>query len=227
MLLSKRMQMVVDLLPTGLRVADIGCDHGFVSIYLIEQNKAKKVIAMDINEGPLLRAKEHIIDCGLEEKIELRQSDGFEKIHDDEIDLAVIAGMGGRLMLRMIQEKLPMIKKMRGLVLQPQSDLELVRNTVNSWGFVFEKENMVLDEGKYYPAFFVSYVNENQKKLAEVEANFGPLLLKEKNPVLLSFLKKEEEKFLEIYKRIKEAGSNHDSVSNYMKLINQALCYFQ
>lgn len=227
MILSKRMQMVADLLPEGLRVADIGCDHGFVSIYLIQEEKAKKVIAMDINEGPLLRAKEHIWENGLENQIETRLSDGFEKIEDGEIDLAVIAGMGGRLVLKMIEEKLSMIQTMRALVLQPQSDLALVRHRLNEWGFVFEEENMVLEEGKYYPAFRVSYSGENKKSLLEEEASFGPLLLKEKNPVLLSYLEKEKEKFLEISMRMKELGSTDDSVSLQMKQINQALCYFK
>ena len=74
MILSKRMQMVVDLLPKHCKVADVGCDHGFVSIYLCENEISTGVIAMDVNEGPLKRAREHILEHHLQDKIEIRQN---------------------------------------------------------------------------------------------------------------------------------------------------------
>ena len=77
--LSRRMQMVADMVSKGNVLADIGCDHGFVSIYLLENGICPKVIAMDVNEGPLLRAKEHIEERGLSSYIDVRLSDGMEK----------------------------------------------------------------------------------------------------------------------------------------------------
>ena len=74
--LSERLQMVADQMLSGGVVADIGCDHGFTSIYLVSSGKAQGAIAMDVNEGPLQRAARHIKECGLEKQIALRLSDG-------------------------------------------------------------------------------------------------------------------------------------------------------
>ena len=76
MKLSKRLQMNVSLVPQGARVADIGCDHGYAAIWLIQNQVAEKMVAMDINEGPIARAKEHIRREGLEKQIECRRSNG-------------------------------------------------------------------------------------------------------------------------------------------------------
>ena len=77
--LSKRLQAVADLVTEGASVADIGTDHGYIPIYLIEHNIAGKVIALDINRGPLERARMHVVGHGLKGKIETRLSDGLEK----------------------------------------------------------------------------------------------------------------------------------------------------
>ena len=78
--LSNRLQAVADLLDCHEAIADIGCDHGFVSIYLIESKKASKVLAMDVNKGPLERAKEHVEEKRLSTYIETRLSDGAKAL---------------------------------------------------------------------------------------------------------------------------------------------------
>ena len=78
--LSDRMQAIVNLVTPGRTVADVGCDHGFISIYLIEQEIAPRVIAMDVNDGPLLRAKEHVEEKGLENKITIKKTATINRI---------------------------------------------------------------------------------------------------------------------------------------------------
>ena len=73
--LSKRLQAVANLVSVGLTVADVGTDHGYIPIYLLETGKCTKAFALDVNRGPLLRAKEHIAEHGLEKLIETRLSD--------------------------------------------------------------------------------------------------------------------------------------------------------
>ena len=100
--LSKRLLAVASLVTPGSIVADIGTDHAYIPLYLIQEKKALGAIAMDVNEGPLLRAEEHVRDAGLAEQIRLRRSDGLEQLSSGECDCAVIAGMGGGLMIRIL-----------------------------------------------------------------------------------------------------------------------------
>ena len=100
--LSKRLYAVAGLVTEGASVADIGTDHGYVPIYLVINNIASKVIAMDINRGPLERARMHIIGHGLKGKIETRLSDGLKEIEPFEVEGMIAAGMGGGLVIKIL-----------------------------------------------------------------------------------------------------------------------------
>ena len=122
--LSKRLRTVAGMVTKGNRVCDVGCDHGFVSIYLVQQGISPKVLAMDLREGPLRAAKEHVAAYGLEEQIETRLSDGLHNYEAGEADTLICAGMGGGLMTRILQAEREKTASFRELVLQPQSEIE-------------------------------------------------------------------------------------------------------
>ena len=92
--LSKRMKNNACLVDQGSMAADIGCDHGYVSIFLVQERKCKKVIAMDIGKGPLSQAQKNIEAAGLQDKIQCRLSNGMEKLTPGEVDTVLVAGMG-------------------------------------------------------------------------------------------------------------------------------------
>ena len=100
--ISRRLKTVAGLVGLDMVLADVGCDHGYIPIYLMQKRQIPKAIAMDVNEGPLLRAKEHIQEWGLEEYIETRLSDGVKALQPGEVQSIVIAGMGGRLILKIL-----------------------------------------------------------------------------------------------------------------------------
>ena len=102
--LSTRLKAVADFVTAGYKLADIGTDHAYIPIALMEQNLIPGAIAMDINEGPLQRAGEHIAENRMEKKIEIRLSNGFSALKKGEAESAVIAGMGGGLMIRILTE---------------------------------------------------------------------------------------------------------------------------
>lgn len=153
--LSKRMQMLVDMVPKGTRLADIGCDHGFVSIHLVEQGICPNVIAADLREGPLAQAREHVQEAGLVDRIDLRISDGLTAIRDGEVDGFLAAGMGGRVIRHMIESDLVKVRAMAYMILQPQSEIAELRAFLRENDFQIMNESMVCEDGKYYPAMLI------------------------------------------------------------------------
>lgn len=187
--LSKRLQAVADLVSEGQVVADVGTDHGYIPIYLLETKKCKKAIAMDINKGPLLRAKEHIAEHGLEQNIEVKLSDGVKALSVGECDCVVVAGMGGALAVKIMEEGREVFKSLREFVLQPQSELAKVRQYLWENGYCVIAEDMVLEDGKFYPMMKVK--NGSSNPYTQLELRYGRELLMQKHPILKIFLEKE------------------------------------
>ena len=147
--LGIRLQTLVDMVKSGQRVADIGCDHAYVSIALAK-DKDCGVIAADIKDGPLEIAKENIKAAGMEEKIETRLSDGLTEFKKGEVDAIVIAGMGGHLIVDILKAGEDRLRPGMQLVLSPQSDLRLVRYELRKMNCFIEKEACLSEGGKWY-----------------------------------------------------------------------------
>ena len=148
--LSKRMQSVADMIQPCDAVGDIGCDHAFVSIYLIEQHRTKRVIASDVRRGPITIAKRNIEAMNLADQIEIRMGDGLDTIVPGEVNAVVLAGMGGMLMIDILERGEEVVTRCDQLVLQPQSDIEKVRRYLAEKGYHLADEQMLIDAGKYY-----------------------------------------------------------------------------
>ena len=205
MQLSKRMKAVADLAGMGECLADVGTDHGYIPIYLLEEGRFQRGIAMDVHEGPLLRARENIQSHGLSDRISCRLGDGLERLGKGEADTVVIAGMGGSLIIRILTEGEEVLKEVSRLVLQPQSEIAKVRDFLQEQGYQIEKEHMVLDEGKYYQAMRVGH--GRMEKLLPEEAKYGSFLLKENDSCLKEYLNREEQKFREILESLQDGGN--------------------
>lgn len=209
-LLSQRLQMLTKMVTPGSRVADIGCDHGFLSIYLVQEGISPAVIAMDVRKGPLSAAREHIDAQGLGAYIETRLSDGLKKLRPGEADTVVCAGMGGRLMERILKESWEKTVQLRELILQPQSELKECREFLRKSGFRITGEDMVREDGKYYfamravlgsreldsepdmpKAFPMDGMNDHAV-CVRVCDKFGEGLLLQKHPLLEEYLYKQQ-----------------------------------
>lgn len=226
-ILTKRLQAVADLVTKGLSVADIGCDHGYVSIYLVQSNRSPKVIAMDVNEGPLVHARSNISFKGLKNQIEVRLSDGAKKLDVGEVDCMVVAGMGGRLMWKIITDSMEKVRKMKELVLQPQSDIPAFRKNLREHGFQVIKEDMILEDGKYYPMMCVSVLPNDQaieeKPMQELFDTYGELLLTGKNETLHQFLLFEKEHYESIMEKLPTNSTRVKEVEKILDLNQKAL----
>lgn len=193
MQLTKRLQAVADLVSQGNRVADVGCDHAYISIYLSKYEISPHIIAMDVNQGPIDRAKENIIKYGYKDRIETRKSNGLERLEPGETDTILIAGMGGALTIQILTARMEVLRSVRELVLQPQSEIYKVRQMLKEQDFLILEENMVEEDGKYYvmmravPRGLVKNVSAYELSTEE-QYQYGRLLLEKKHPVLQKFL---------------------------------------
>lgn len=228
MKLSKRLQMNVSLVPQGARVADIGCDHGYAAIWLVETGTALRMIAMDINQGPLERAREHIRQNGLEEKIECRKSNGMEKLLPGEADTLMIAGMGGPLMLEILKAYPEVLAKVNTLVLQPQSEIGMVRDAMGELGFEIVREKACKEEGKFYFSMLaLRRENFSEPRLYNVPGtNYSTYLIEQGDKTMLAFLEQEEKVYRAIYDQLQSknmAGARKQEVKERCRLLGQLI----
>lgn len=196
MKLSKRLQTIADFVKKGAVVADIGTDHAHIPIYLIKNNIISKAYACDINAGPLEKAKENINYYGVK-NIELRLSNGLEKLKTDEADTFIIAGMGGELIIDILDRGQGFFDKKNTFILSPHTKIEEVRNYLLRKGLKILKEDMCIDEGKFYTVMEAVYTGKTFS-YTKGELLFGKYLIDNKNPVLFEYLKKERQKYLNI-----------------------------
>ena len=207
MMLSKRLQTVADMISPSAIYADIGCDHGYLPIYLVSTNKADRAIAMDLRKGPLDRAREHVREYGLEDKIELRLSDGADALSvKDSVDTITVTGMGGRLLLRIIERGDTVFRAARDIFVSPQSDIPLVRRKLSEEGYTIVDETMVEDAGKYYVILHLKPATSGSltQELTKLELMYGACIHTKKDPVLYEFLKKEQKQTRKICSSLKD-----------------------
>ena len=225
MQLSKRLLAVAGMVTSGNCLADVGTDHGYIPIYLIEQGRIAGAIAMDIHSGPLKRADENIKHYHLEERIQTRLSDGLSALHRNEADSVVMAGMGGGLIMKIISEGREILETVREFTLQPQSEIDLVRKFLQREGYCIAAENMILEDGKFYPMMRV--VHGAMKLNREIEFKYGPMLLREKNGCLKEFLAKEYFTYQQIRSKLlnnknEKAMKRLKEIEHELKLIREA-----
>ena len=193
------------MITPGLTVADIGCDHAYLPIYLVREGISPRVIACDINTGPVERAQENIEDVELTGRIEVRQGDGLSAVSRGEAESVVLAGMGGNLMIRILTEGADVLALVREIILEPQSEVGRVRHFLQDFGWRIISEDMVSEDGKFYPIIKAVPGTMNWDK--EIYFRYGKILLREENPVLHEFLLLEKNYCSQL---LKELSVNED-----------------
>ncbi len=230
-LLSKRLRMNASLVTEGYRLADVGTDHGYIPIALVQEGKIPSALAMDVNPGPLGRAEQHIKEYQLDSVIHTRLSDGVKQLQPAEADSVLIAGMGGALIIKILEEGKEVLKTVKELILQPQSEIDKVRRYLVQAGYVIVKEDMVFEDGKYYPVMKAE-LGEMQYE-QEIFYQFGKLLLEQEHPVLLQYLKFKCLQNQGIIERMQELGDMTErrsariqELKQEQQLIGDAFEYF-
>jgi len=233
--LSARMEAVAALCEKGGCGADVGCDHGYVSIYLVQNGIFDSMLAMDLRKGPLSAARQHIEEEGLGGKIECRLSDGLSQYRAGEADALICAGMGGELMRRILSEGASKMESLRQLILQPQSEVRQLREYLRDNGYRIAAEDMIFEEGKYYPMFrAVPGKWEEDAEDGELFLEYGRQTLTDRNPVLKRYLEHRIVNENAVREQLEEAAkAGSEKAAERLKLqyreiglLNRALSYY-
>lgn len=194
--ISKRLCTVASYVRNGAVVADIGTDHAYLPIYLALENKIKKAIASDINEGPISKARDNIHKYGLEDVIDTCVADGLDGIEKYTPTDIMICGMGGELIAQIVEKSAYAKKHGVRLVLQPMTSVKELREYLQN-GFFTIAENVVYEDEKLYQIICVEYDGiKREYSNAELELgiknieNGGEMF----NMLLLSLIAKKEKK---------------------------------
>lgn len=226
MILSKRLTTIASLVPAGSRVADVGTDHGYTPIYLVRNGIAVSAIAMDVRSGPLSRAAEHVQEYGLEDKIELRLSDGLQALRAGEADTVIISGLGGPLMIDILTRGQQVAQTVDTFVLSPQSDIPGVRVYLREHGYRIDREVFLKDEGKYYTVMVVTHGVSRPGRY--IDDLFGKELLDRADPVLREYLEKEAARYRQLIPGLESAAREEtrqrgQQMKEELALVEQAL----
>lgn len=228
--ISRRLKAVAGFVGKDRMLADVGCDHGYIPIYLLQKKQIKGAIAMDVNKGPLVGAQEHIREWGLENYIETRLSDGVQALCPGEVQSVVIAGMGGPLMEKILLEGTEVLQSVEELILQPQSEIGHFRRFLAEQGYCIEAEDMVEEDGKYYPMMKV--VHGRMQYASEAEYLYGRELLRAGHPVLKEFLDREQANGEKLWERLKDSGTDSarkriKELEKEIRIREEALAYYE
>ena len=226
--ISERLATVASLIPKGAHLVDVGTDHGYVPIWLLQKQHIVSAIAMDVNKGPLARARENRDKYGFTDVMDLRLSNGLEKLKPGEGDSVLIAGMGGPLMIRIIEEGRKNASSIQTWVLQPQSEIPSVRRYLHEHDFKIIEEIMLKDDGKYYMA--MKAVPGQEESWSELEYLFGKTLLLNQHPVLKEFIEKEMRLYENIVQQLirseQKESERYREVVQYLNNLKQAITYY-
>ena len=181
MYLKNRLKMIADMIPIGSKVCDIGTDHAYLPIYLIKKDICRKVIACDLTIGPVEVAKKNVEQHKLESNIEVRLGNGLEPLLLDEVDVIVIAGMGGILIKEILMHNIDKTFKAKRIILQPMKDAEKLRKYLYLNGFDILDEGIAVEGEKIYNVISAIWDRKSYKSCRNLLPNWSKAYRKKRS----------------------------------------------
>jgi tRNA (adenine22-N1)-methyltransferase len=174
--LPPRLQAIANMVISCSVVYDIGTDHAWLPIFLLQRERCQMAVASDVRPGPLKRAAEHVKQAGLENRIDTRLSDGFEHLEPTDQDTVILAGLGGKTIMDILES----VKARKPtLVIQAMKSLPELRTFLSCRGYRIEDEDLVCEKKQVYPVMRVRYSGDAYR-LSSLETWLGPVLLQKK-----------------------------------------------
>ena len=212
-MISKRLELVASFVPQGAVLLDVGSDHAYLPIELVERGQIEAAIAGEVVEGPFQSAVKNVEAHGLKEKIQVRLANGLAAFEEeDQVTVITIAGMGGRLIATILEEGLDKLSNIQRLILQPNNREDDLRIWLQDHGFQIVAESILEEAGKFYE---ILVVEAGQMKLSASDVRFGPFLSKEVSPVFVQKWQKEAAKLEFALSQIPEKNLEERQVLAY------------
>lgn len=190
--LSKRLEAVAGFVPQGARLADVGSDHAYLPLFLVEQGRIDFALAGEVVQGPYQSALQHVEQAGQADKISVRLANGLAAVEQaDQITAVTIAGMGGRLIADILEAGKNKLTTVQRLILQPNNREDDVRRWLAGNHFSLIAEEILEEHGKIYE---ILVAEPGPMQLSEVQHRFGPYLLDQASPIFVKKWSKELDK---------------------------------
>lgn len=191
-MISKRLETVASFVPQGAVLLDVGSDHAYLPIELVEKGRIERAIAGEVVVGPYQSAVKNVESHGLTEKIQVRLANGLAAFEEsDQVSVITIAGMGGHLIATILEEGLDKLANVERLILQPNNREDDLRSWLQDHGFQIISESILEEAGKFYEILVVVV---GQMELSASDVRFGPFLAREVSPVFIQKWQKEVSK---------------------------------
>lgn len=216
---TPRIDLLCRLSEPYITIADIGCDHAYVSIHLARMGKS--VIASDIAEGPISKARKNILAFGLENKIDIRLCGGLSGLKKGEAEEIIIAGMGGNIISEILRDGMEIAKESKVLFLQPMTSPEVLRKFLYENDFLIKEEHLVKEDRRIYTIMEVC--TGETENFCEFDCFVSKQIAKNINlPLYREYAKKIYKKFEKIISGLEKSESKADLLSYYIPLYERA-----
>jgi tRNA (adenine22-N1)-methyltransferase len=208
--LTDRLRTVAHLIIKGEPAADIGSDHAYLPVYLVEQGLAPRVIATELTESPLQRARAAILNSSCRNAIELRKGDGLEALAPGEVSTVIIAGMGGETIKHILEKDWGKSESFKRFIFQPMSRAYMVRETLARQGWPIIDEKLVMENGRIF-VIISSLPGSTSYSLSPLELDIGPLLIKNKtNQLTEIYLKRWMKRYQVVYMNLLQSKAKNN-----------------
>ena len=202
MKLTNRLLKISSLVSKNERLADIGTDHGYIPVYLLNEGIIDFAILADVNKGPLENARSEVKRNKLEDKVDLRLGSGIEVLKKDEVDEVIIAGMGGILISELLEANKEVAHSVDKLILQPMQAQEELRQYLLNNGYEILDECLEKEDFRLYEIIVTKYTGKNTTVEDDIYYEVGKKLIENKDELLPEFIDNKIKKYNNIISKL-------------------------
>lgn len=221
MKLTDRLLKIADLVTKGKKIADIGTDHGYIPVYLLNKGHVDFAILADVNKGPLENARSEVRHNNLTDKVDLRLGSGIEVLNENEVDEVIIAGMGGILISELLEAKKSVAHNLDKLILQPMQAQDELRKYLLNNGYEILDEVLVKEDFRIYEIIVAKYTSKNTAVDDEIYYEVGKKLIGNKDTLLNEFIDKKIFMYNSILKKLE--GKTGEEIEKKIKISTEKI----